>query len=186
MFRASVCLLVLTACSVCALTAQADPPRNCPIIADQVVNVQGGQPVVFTLSIENPVGSSISIFQYPLGGVTEQNGPTPLDFTFIPGSDFSGSTTLTYRVTPPVGCTHSAMLGKVTLVGGPATSTASGLEVDSTTGLTPAPQNDQSVQDLITLLALTRGSGGLCGLGLFAPVLLTAAGLSIIQRRSRR
>ena len=179
-------IYMLLASAGFALPSRADEPRNCPTITDQVVAVQGGRPSLFRLAIQNPEGSSVSIFQYPLGGTLQQDGPTPIDFTFVPGPEFRGTTTLTYRLTPPFGCTHSATLAKVTLVGGPATGTASGLEVDPATGISPQSQNDNTALDLLSLLALTHGGGGLCGLGLFMPLAFTAATLTLIRSRWRR
>jgi hypothetical protein len=178
--------------------ASADD-RNCPSVSDQVVNVTPGQPVSFRVDVRNPEGSGISIFQYPLGGILEQAGPTGqqsssfalLDFTFIPGAEFRGSTTFTYRLTPPVGCGRGVLLGKVTLVGGPADSTASGLTVDPNTGLSQDPTKDQiDPLSLLAILALARSAGAfgapLCGLGLvpfFAFIGLALVGLRIARRR---
>lgn len=110
--------------------------RNCPEAYDQFVGVSGGA-VAFRLHIDNPDDSRISIFQYPLGGILEQTGPTDLDYVFVPSADFRGTTTFTYRLIPPLGCTRSTQLGRVTLAGGPLP----GGSIDTApSGLVPPPE----------------------------------------------
>ncbi len=142
---------------VCTDQAAAQT-RNCPIVADQLVLVDQAGPTAIRLDVANLGDGDVSIFQFPLGGILQQTGPTPLDFVFVPEEDFNGTTDFTYRVTPPFGCPRSVQLGHVTIAGGTATGTAAGL----------APP--------------------VCGIGLFTPavMLLTFAAISrrrIAQRR---
>jgi len=143
------------------LRAQAEAPdRNCPENADQVIAVTPGQPAIFRIAVHHLGDGQVSIFQYPLGGSLQQSGPTPLDFVFIPQQDFNGSTDLTYRVIPPFGCPRTVQLGRVTLVGGHADSTA--------VGLVPTVPST------------------LCGIGSFAPLGIVGITLFRTQRRGRR
>jgi hypothetical protein len=71
--------------------------------------------------------TQVTIFQYPLGGVLQQAGPTPLDFVFVPNADFNGTTSFMYRITPPAGCPRGTELRRVDLAGGYSDSTAAGL-----------------------------------------------------------
>ena len=122
-----VSTFVLILC--CAAPVIAEDYRNCPQAADQLIIV-GPAPVAFRLNVANfSADSTVSIFQYPLGGILEQPGPTDLDFIFVPMADFRGTTTFTYRLTPPRGCGNGTTLRTVTLAGGTAESTASGLVV---------------------------------------------------------
>src|SRR4051812_38503419 len=98
----------------------AEETRNCPIGFDQLIVVYG-QPVAFQLHVENyNAQAAVSIFQYPLGGILEQDGPTPLDFVFVPTADFRGTTTFTYRLSLPDGCASPTQLKTVTFAGAPA------------------------------------------------------------------
>lgn len=110
--------------------------RNCPAASDQLVVVNPGEPTVFRLAVDgfdastsggSTSGAIVSVFQYPLGGVLQQSGPTPLDFVFLANPDFNGTTLFTYRLTPPTGCPGGTQFGQVDLVGGFSDSTASGL-----------------------------------------------------------
>lgn len=111
-----------------------DDDRNCPKVFDQFVYVQPGIVSAFRLHVQNADASQVSIFQYPLGGILEPTGPTPLDFVFVPEADFGGTTTFTYRVQTPVGCGSRSILGHVTLAGGVADGTAAEMPVPSQTG----------------------------------------------------
>lgn len=105
--------------------------RNCPTVEDQLVVIDRNQPTAFRLRVRDLGDGDVSVFQFPLGGVLEQAGPTPLDFVFIPETDFNGTTTFTYRLTPPFECPRSVQLGRVTLAGGTTTGTAVGLPAES-------------------------------------------------------
>lgn len=157
-------------CAVATLFAWTSPApaqeRNCPLVANQVIQICCGQPVTFHLAVTNPELSIISIFQYPLGGILQQTGPTQLDYSFVPGRDFPGTTSFTYRVTPPAGCLNGVKLGHVDLVGGPATTTAAGLPVNPDTGIAPA----------------SPPQGIACGFGVFPALLFT--GLSLLAART--
>lgn len=130
-------------------------PRNCPEALDQLVIVEPGVPTAFRLHVVNVVernrdgfapwddrsgfdaevdgaeprssSAQISVFQYPLGGVLQQTGPTPLDFVFVANADFNGTTEFTYRINPPAGCPGGFVLGSVTLAGGASDGTAAGV-----------------------------------------------------------
>src|ERR1041385_5746614 len=92
-------IYLLFGIAICtAPEVRADEPRNCPIIRDQVINVEVGHATIFQLTIQNPEGSRVSIYQYPLGGALQQSGPTPLDFVFLPGKEFNGFSVFTYRL----------------------------------------------------------------------------------------
>jgi len=123
--------------------------RNCPVVEDQLVIVDPIRPTPFRLRVADLGEGQISIFQFPLRGTLQPTGPTPLDFVFVPAADFDGTTTFTFRLVPPPGCPRSVQLGRVTLAGGQAAGTA--------TGLAPAMNPT------------------LCGIGLFGPLLLAAA-----------
>jgi hypothetical protein len=143
--------------------------RNCPRAIDQVIQVCCGQPVTFRLSVINPELAIISIFQYPLGGILTQTGPTKLDYSFVPGPEFPGTTSFTYRLTPPAGCYNGVQLGHVDLVGGPATTTAAGLPVNPDTGVAgfPPPQ------------------GVACGAGIFPTLLFSVISLVSLRTSTR-
>ncbi len=160
--------------------------RNCPTVSNQVVRMDSGRSAIFRLAATNADTSTVSVFQYPLGGILEQVGPTPLDYAFIPGPEFRGTTEFSYRLTPPYGCGDGALLGKVSFVGAPATSTAEGLDVDPETGISPINTNDLDPLALLGLLSLVNGSSGLCGLGGLPFFLFTGAALVTIQSRRRR
>lgn len=126
MRKLSICLFVAGATAGYAATANAQTGRNCPVAVDQTVLVGPG-PIEFTLNIQNYTANDIvSIFQYPLGGILEQ-GPTPVDFVFVPMTDFRGTTTFTYRLQTSSGCGSLSVLKTVTLARGTAESTASGV-----------------------------------------------------------
>lgn len=150
----------IVALLVCAATfvvlPHAASAQNCPVVQDQVVVVSTGRPATFTIQGSNLEESEITTFQYPLGGVVEQAGDRPTDFVFIPYEDFSGITTFTYRVTPPSECRENALLGTVTIVGGTAERQ-------------PPPVDP-----------------GLCGLGLFPLLTLTACLIAASPIRKRR
>ncbi|GJQ27396.1 MAG: hypothetical protein HBSAPP02_24280 [Phycisphaerae bacterium] len=130
--------------------------RNCPEAHDQFVGVSGGA-VAFRLHIDNPDDSRISIFQYPLGGILEQAGPTNLDYVFVPSADFRGTTTFTYRLIPPLGCTRSTQLGRVTLAGGPLP----GGSIDTApSGLAPPPETPATCGVLPLPLFASAGAMG--------------------------
>jgi hypothetical protein len=176
------------ACMVLILAGPAlADARNCPTIQDQTVAVVAGVPAPIRLNVTNADDSTLSVFQYPLGGILEPAGTSGLDWTFIPGEAFQGSTTFTYRLTPPVGCGNGAMLGRVTLVGGPAQSTATGL-ADPVTGLSDAEEDDFDPLEVLAVLAILREAGltgsGLCGLG--AIPFFTFTGLFLIGARTLR
>ena len=160
-----ICILYVAALFAAALTidipsrgiAQA---RNCPTSADQIVTVAAGHPTTFRLNVTDLGNGRITIFQYPLGGVLQQTGATPLDFVFTPQFGFNGSTEFTYRIQPPFDCPGSVQLGRVTLVGGFADSTAVGL---------------------VPTVAPT-----VCGIGLFAPALLSMICMGLIRKGTPR
>lgn len=99
----------------------------CPDIQDQLVIVTESQPTAFRLDVKNLGDAKVSIFQFPLRGILEQTGPSPLDYAFVPGANFNGTTSLVYRVSPPLSCPGGEMLGRVTFAGGTAEGTAIGL-----------------------------------------------------------
>ncbi len=101
--------------------------RNCPVVRDQLVVLEPDRPTAFQLNVFDLGDGEVGIFQFPLGGILQQTGPTPLDFVFVPNEDFNGTTEFTYRVTPPFGCPASVELGRVTLAGGTSIGTAAGL-----------------------------------------------------------
>jgi hypothetical protein len=127
-------ILTLVVLLICALSigglpesVNAQDGRNCPIALDQYVIVGSG-PAAFSARVENFNDKcQLSIFQYPLGGILEQPGPTPLDFLFVPETDFRGTTTFSYRLTVPRGCGNGTILKTVTLARGTSESTASGV-----------------------------------------------------------
>lgn len=131
--------------------------RNCPESADQIVVVTPGQPVSFRLDVENLGDAQLSVFQYPLGGVLQQNPSSPLDFVFVPKIGFNGTTEMTYRIIPPFDCPRTVQLNRVQLVGGFTDGTAPGL---------------------VPTLPPT-----LCGIGSFAPL---AMALLLISTRAIR
>jgi len=99
----------------------------CPNSQNQLVIVSEGQPTAFRLRVNNLGDAQVSIFQFPLRGILEQTGPSPLDYVFLPGANFNGTTSLVYRVSPPFGCPGGEQLGRVTFAGGTAEDTAVGL-----------------------------------------------------------
>jgi hypothetical protein len=123
-FAVALCAAALLAT---ASNVHADPARNCPALSDQVVIISKTQPTSFRLNVFNADDSSISIFQFPLGGILQQSGPTDLDFVFVPMPDFNGTTTFAYRLIPPPGCSVDFPVGYVTLAGGTADGTDAGL-----------------------------------------------------------
>jgi hypothetical protein len=125
----TLCILAAAAMLAAWSPAARGQGRNCPSVVDQLVPVTPGTAAAFRLNVVNGEAGGISVFQYPLGGVLQSAGPTALDFVFIPTAGFAGTTTFTYRLTPPSECGGGAMLGRVTLVAGPAQGTASGLAV---------------------------------------------------------
>ena len=135
--------------------------RNCPESRDQVIAVTPGRPTFIQLDVSNADNAQITIFQYPLGGVLQQSGGSATEFTFLPQESFNGSTEFTYRVTPPFDCPRTVQLGRVRLIGGFSDSTAA--------GLVPTVPH------------------GVCGIGLFAPLALTAlSALAVTTTRRRR
>lgn len=159
----------------CAAMAEAQP--NCPRQTDQLVLVPVGQPVAFSLDVFDLGEGSISIFQYPLGGILQQTGPT--EFVFVPQIDFRGTAEMTYRLTPPAGCPRGVILGKVTLAGGNAGSLREG-NATTAAGLVEPPV-EPGIFELIAAGLISNA----CGLG-FAPMsLLTFAGL-VTFRQCRR
>jgi len=130
----------------------------CPVAEDDLVIVEADRPAEIHLPVANLGDGDVTIFQHPLGGLLHAAGPSLLDYVFIPDSDFRGSTTLVYRVTPAGECPDSFLLGTVTLaVGAGATSLDLG----------------------------GRVSVALCGIGFASPLLAAAMllGLSRIRRR---
>lgn len=148
-------------------TVRAEPPRNCPKLANQSVIISKTEPTAFQLNVTDLGRGTISIFQFPLGGILEQPGPTPLDFIFVPNPDFGGTTTFTYRLTPPDGCARGLQMGKVTLAGGVSDGTDYGLNEP------PKPQPHNWLLDL-------------CGAGLPLLLPLTLMGLVVTKRRIRK
>ncbi|RIK68140.1 MAG: hypothetical protein DCC65_04795 [Planctomycetota bacterium] len=150
---------------------------NCPKLSDQLVLVTTAQPVAFQLDVTDLGTGTVSVFQYPLGGILEQVGP--LEFVFVPQLDFRGTTQLTYRVTTPVGCPQASLLGRVTLAGGNAGS----LEEENATtaiGLVEPPKEP----DLFELVAVGIVSSA-CGLG-FAPMSVVTFAMLVAGGRWRR
>lgn len=147
-------------------TVLADPPRNCPTFENQSVIISKGGPTAFRLNVTDLGDGTVSIFQFPLGGILQQPGPTPLDFIFVPMPDFGGTTTFTYRLTPPVGCGHGVQLGKVTLAGGVSDGTDYGLN---------EPPKEDPNQWLIDL----------CGAGLPLLFPFTIFGMFVTRSRFR-
>ena len=168
MTKRSSIYLLLTIAIFTAPAVRADETRNCPFISDQVINVEVGHATIFQLTIQNPVGSTISIYQYPLGGALQQSGPTPLDFVFLPGKEFNGFSVFTYRIQPPFGCPEDRTLGKVSFMGGQAAGTTTGITIDPNTGVAP-------VNPLAEL----------CGLGM-TPLFMSAGAAWMIVLCSRR
>jgi hypothetical protein len=160
--------------------------RNCPTVSNQVVRMDSGRSAIFRLAATNAETSTVSVFQYPLGGILEQVGPTALDYAFVPGPEFKGTTEFTYRLSPPFGCGDGSLLGKVSFIGAPATSTASGLDVDPETGISPIKTDELDPLALLGLLSLANGSSGLCGLGGLPFFLFTGAALVTVQTSRRR
>lgn len=142
-----------------AVTAFAQG-RNCPESHDQTIALTPGHPTTFRLDVENGESAQISIFQYPLGGVLQQTGASPLEFVFTPQYGFNGSTEFTYRIIPPYDCNRTVQLGRVQLVGGYSDSTAAGL----------VPTVPHSV----------------CGVGSFAPLALSVVMIATAGGRLRR
>ncbi|MCG8404566.1 MAG: hypothetical protein MI923_05150 [Phycisphaerales bacterium] len=137
--------------------------RNCPIVEDQLVVIDRNQPTAFSLRVADLGDGDVSIFQFPLGGILEQSGATPLDFVFVPDINFNGTTSFTYRLTPPRNCPRGVQLGRVTLAGGTASGTAGGLSVDPSPGSSPL----------------------LCGVGLFGPLTIGIGLIGLSHRRRR-
>ncbi len=122
--------LAMCASVVVMLFAAADAGAQggiCPDVQDQLVVVAEGQPAAFRLKVENLGDADVSVFQFPLRGILEQTGPSPLDYVFVPGANFNGTTGFVYRISPPLGCPGGELLGRVTLAGGTAEGTAIGL-----------------------------------------------------------
>ena len=109
--------------------------RNCPIVEDTLVVTQPNQPAAIHLPVTNAGDSVVTVFQLPLGGELWPTGPTQLDYVFIPNADFSGRTTITFRVSPPRGCGNGTLLSTVTLVGSGTTAT---LDLTGPVGVAPA------------------------------------------------
>ncbi|HKQ46553.1 MAG TPA: hypothetical protein VJZ71_00615 [Phycisphaerae bacterium] len=126
-FRYRAAALCAAAFVAVVSTVRAEPARNCPALADQFIIISKTQPTAFRLNVFNLGDSTISIFQFPLGGILQQPGPTPLDFVFVPMPDFGGTTTFAYRLIPPPGCSVDFPVGYVTLAGGTADGTDAGL-----------------------------------------------------------
>ncbi|MBI5763478.1 MAG: hypothetical protein HZA51_08140 [Planctomycetes bacterium] len=178
-------VIVCAAMSSIGLAGRVDAQtRNCPTVGSQVIRADSGQSAIFRLNATNAESSAITIFQYPLGGILQQVGPTALDYAFVPGPDFNGTTDFTYRLTPPFGCGDGALLGRVTIVGAPATSTAEGLNVDPETGISPVPQEGLDPLTTLALLSLINSGSGLCGVGGFPFFLF--AGATLVSMQSRR
>lgn len=170
---AALCACVLTLLAPSGAIAQT----NCPKLSDQLVLVTTAQPVAFQLDVTDLGTGTVSVFQYPLGGILEQVGP--LEFVFVPQLDFRGTTQLTYRVTTPVGCPQASLLGRVTLAGGNAGS----LEEENATtaiGLVEPPKEP----DLFELVAVGIVSSA-CGLG-FAPMSVVTFAMLVAGGRWRR
>lgn len=163
--------------SVVLLASTAIAEVNCPSLVDQTVVVPQGRPVTFRLLVSELGDGTVSIFQYPAGGILEQSGATPLDFVFVPQIDFRGTTTFTYRLTPPVGCPRSVQLGRVTLASGNAGSLA---EDNATTASGVVnPPREPGLFDLVAAGLISNA----CGVG-FAPFgMLTAIALISGRRR---
>lgn len=178
-----VCAAITSIATAGRLDAQT---RNCPTVSSQVIRADSGQTAIFRLRATNAETSAITIFQYPLGGILQQVGPTALDYAFVPGPDFNGTTDFTYRLTPPFGCGDGALLGRVTIVGSPATSTAEGLDVDPETGVSPVPPDDFDPLTTLALLSLINSGSGLCGVGGLPFFLFTGAALVSMHSRRRR
>lgn len=172
---------VIAAAAVAFLAAvrNASAEINCPKLADQLVIVPTSGPIAFQLDVFDLGDGTVNIFQYPQGGILEQTGPTPLDFVFVPQSDFRGTTTFTYRLTPPVGCPRSVQLGRVTLAGGTAGSVAEG-DATTASGLVEPPPDP-------TFLEVVGGAliGHVCGLS-FVPMTLCTFGAMLSARWLRR
>ncbi len=109
--------------------------RNCPTVEDTLVVTQPNQPAAIHLPVTNAGDSEVTVFQLPLGGELWPTGPTQLDYVFIPNADFSGRTTITFRVSPPRGCGNGTLLSTVTLVGSGTTAT---LDLTGPVGVAPA------------------------------------------------
>lgn len=152
--------------------------RNCPIQKDQTVTVPSGGVAHFKLDVTNADDARISIFQYPLDGILEQSTGSPLEFTFISQPEFNGSSVFTYRLDPPPGCENGTVLGKVTLVGGSALGTASGIQQEVKHEPTPLETF------VTTFIAASKANP--CGLGAVLPLTLTGALLFVAQRTRRR
>lgn len=166
---AALCAIILTS------PAAAEP--NCPTQSDQAVIVPPGRPVAFRLLINDLGEGTVSIFQYPAGGILEQTGPSPLDFVFVPQIDFRGTTVFTYRLTPPTGCPRSVVLGRVTLAGGNAGSLAEQNETTAS-GLVDPPAQP-GLFDLVAAGLISNACGvGIVPMGLFA-------GMAMLLRKRR-
>ena len=109
--------------------------RNCPTVEDTLVVTQPNQPAAIHLPVTHAGDSEVTVFQLPLGGELWPTGPTQLDYVFIPNADFSGRTTITFRVSPPRGCGNGTLLSTVTLVGSGTTAT---LDLTGPVGVAPA------------------------------------------------
>lgn len=162
----ALCAIVLGSLILLS-TARAEPPPNCPKLANQSVIISKSGPTAFQLNVTDLGRGTISIFQFPLGGILQQPGPTPLDFVFVPNPDFGGTTTFTYRLTPPVGCDRGMQMGKVTLAGGVSDGTDFGLN---------EPPKEDPNQWLLDL----------CGTGLQLLLPMTVAGMIATKRRFQK
>lgn len=153
-YGAMVLGALVAAMHVGAATARAQV-RLCPQLEDQRVLVEEGRPTAFRVRVTGLGDGDISIFQFPLRGILQQAGPTPLDFVFVPAAGFNGTTEFAYRVIPPADCDQTnVLIGRVTLAGGTAPGTA--------VGLAPPP--------------------GLCGIG---PLGLALLGAGLAARAAR-
>lgn len=162
---------LLFACAMSAVPmSRAEAQLNCPVIADQVINVEVGHKTLFHLTVQHTENSTISIVQYPLGGALQPVGPTPLDFVFVPGEEFNGFSSFRYQIQPPFGCPESKTIGTVSLMGGQAAGTTTGIVVDPPASVSPA---------------LVGPLGALCGLGLM-PLFLCAGVTWLIVLFPRR
>ncbi len=128
--RSTRCALALCATVIVTQYPAADANAQdgiCPDVQDQLVIVVEGQPVAFRLNVKNLGNADVSIFQFPLRGILDQTGPSALDYVFVPGANFNGTTNFVYRISPPLGCGGGELLGRVTFAGGTAEGTAVGL-----------------------------------------------------------
>lgn len=159
-FSSAALFLGAAVISATCMTSPASGQINCPTQADQAVIVPHGRPVAFRLLVNDLGVGTVSIFQFPAGGILEQTGPTPLDFVFVPQLDFRGTTTFTYRLTPPFGCPRTVQLGRVTLASGNAGS----LEEENATTASGVvdPPAEPGLIDLVAAGLISNA----CGVGL--------------------